>query len=384
MEKPPIENIKNTAKIKKVEPKSKKKDWESYVYADDEEKEPWANDLIKDALQKNKGLKNRAVLKKAKDIEINEIKVKDKEVSTLLKLELKAQRGELLSQAEAGELRRYKERQKQHKELRPETEEKKSASEKIDVVLEEKNLVGAEKEVPVPVDSKILELKELKSPAEKEEKIIPAEEPVIKSVHDEVEKGEDRTIRLTAEDKFAVMEFGNLQNYLKDLYKNWYQVLAQKERTSKELREEIEDARAEIIEAHKTKIKEEYGGKRINSKKLDEELRKRVGPVFEQIKNQAKNEVEGRKTEDKPAITGNMENLINKEKLEKLEKFSKEFYQALEQGASWDGYSEEDKILTLKIQTKTFLNKQLERLKLVEDDKIAEVVEFLINKINEK
>jgi hypothetical protein len=75
--------------------------------------------------------------------------------------------------------------------------------------------------------------------------------------------------------------------------------------------------------------------------------------------------------------------LFEPKKLEILEKFGKEFYNTLKENASWKGYDEKNILITLEIQTKVFLNKQLKKLNLVGDDKIADLVEFLVKKISE-
>ena len=74
--------------------------------------------------------------------------------------------------------------------------------------------------------------------------------------------------------------------------------------------------------------------------------------------------------------------LIGAEKISKLENIVANFYQALEQGSSWEGYSEENKVATLKTQTRAILNLQLGKLKIVDDGRIPELVELLMSKFN--
>lgn len=73
---------------------------------------------------------------------------------------------------------------------------------------------------------------------------------------------------------------------------------------------------------------------------------------------------------------------LSPDKMEIFEKFGQEFYNALKENAFWEGYDEKNKLLTLEIQTKVFLAKQLKKLNLVGEDEIANLVESWVRRIS--
>jgi len=69
------------------------------------------------------------------------------------------------------------------------------------------------------------------------------------------------------------------------------------------------------------------------------------------------------------------------EKMDIFKKFGQRFYDILKEEASWEGYNEENKRLTLEIQTKVFLTNQLKKINLVGEDKSDEIIGILIEAI---
>jgi len=73
--------------------------------------------------------------------------------------------------------------------------------------------------------------------------------------------------------------------------------------------------------------------------------------------------------------------ILSRGKMEVFIETGREFYEALKNGASWEGYDEQGRRTTLEIQTKVFLRKQLKKFNLVGDDKITDLVESLVKEI---
>jgi len=147
-----------------------------------------------------------------------------------------------------------------------------------------------------------------------------------------------------------------LKDQIKETYKQWHELVAKGEKPSNELREQMESLKTEFKKVYR---------------------KKGASGIFEDLKKSAINELNGEVNGEK-----NTEQLISAENLKKLEKFAKDFYQTLAEHASWDGYSEQDKKSTLETQTKVFLNKQIKKFNLTKEDNISNVVELLITNIN--
>lgn len=155
---------------------------------------------------------------------------------------------------------------------------------------------------------------------------------------------------------------------------------------SKRIREELEKqkeekSRFDNIQEHIKKGKATKAADATFAFDYAAREQKRIAEAEKKIAAQAETGAEKEKEKEKKDKK-EIEKMLEPKKMEIFRKFGQDFYAKLKENASWEGYNKEDKFRTLEIQTRVFLSNQLKRRNLVGDNEMADVVDFLIKKIN--
>lgn len=155
---------------------------------------------------------------------------------------------------------------------------------------------------------------------------------------------------------------------------------------SKKFREELErqkeeKSRFDNIQEHIKKGKAIKAADAVFALDYTTREQKRIAEAEKKIAARAETGTEKEKEKEKKDKK-EIEKMLEPKKMEIFRKFGQDFYTKLKENASWEGYNKEDKFRTLEIQTRVFLSNQLKRRNLVGDNEIADVVDFLIKKIN--